>query len=233
MKKIIFLLAIILPAICMGQNVKNSLCVMDTIIVIDSQKPKKEALDDIQVEHGVKPLEITSSIINNFLFPWSESRSIKKRAVVEYSNLLFIVNGVVKDHASFNLKDIKSENIKSISILKDSLAIAKYGEDGKHGVILFELNEEYEATVLDPGFDSFLATQQPKEFYSEANLQSKNALMVTEWNYRYSQPMRYDPQIYEVKIDYESDIDYGLEVEYKLYMFFKFVEKQHKMLLRI
>ncbi len=57
--------------------------------------------------------------------------------------------------------------------------------------------------------------------------------MVTEWNYRYSQPMRYDPQIYEVKIDYESDIDYGLEVEYKLYMFFKFMEKQHKMLLRI
>ncbi|MFV0538563.1 MAG: DUF6146 family protein [Dysgonomonas sp.] len=233
MKKIIFLLAIILPVICMGQNVRESLCVMDTIIVIDLPKQKQKALDDIKIESWVKPLEITSSIINDFLFPRSESKPVKRKADLEYSRILFVVNGVVKDHASFSLKDINIENIKSISVLKDSIEVVKYGDEGRSGVILIELKEEYEATVLDPDFDSFLSTQQPIEFFSEAILKAKNTLMVAEWNYRYNQPLRYDPQIYEVKIDYESGIDYGLEVEYKLYMFFKFMEKQHKLLLTI
>lgn len=167
MKKIVFLLAIILPVICLGQNVREFLYIMDTIIVIDPPKQKKKALDDIKIESWVKPLEIRSSIINNFSFPWSESKPIKRRAVIKDYNFLFVVNGVVKDRASFSMKDINGKNIKSISILKDSLAIAKYGGERWCGVVLFELKEEYEATVLDPGFDSFLVTQQPKEFYSE------------------------------------------------------------------
>lgn len=114
-------------------------------------------------------------------------------------------------------QDVKKEDIskrKEISISKDSVA----NED-----------EEYEAIVIAPGFDTFLATQQSKEFYSEATLKAKNAPMVAEWNYRYRQPLRYDPNIYEEEIIYDSNTEYGLEVEYTLYMFFKFMEKQHKM----
>lgn len=86
---------------------------------------------------------------------------------------------------------------------------------------------EYEATVFDAGFQLFLTTQHPKQFYSESILKSKNTLMVTEWNLRHNQPMRYNPAIYEVNIDYDPTIDYGLDVEYTLYMFFKFMEKEH------
>lgn len=144
----------------------------------------------------------------------------------EKTKVLYIVDGVVMD--SVGVMNLNPKNIATIDILRDKSFPP--GFDLQHNkVILIVTKPEYEAIVFDPGFDSFLATQPSKEFYSEANLKSKNALMVAEWNYRYSQPLRYDPQIYEVKIDYESDIDYGLDVEYKLYMFFKFMEKQNKM----
>ncbi len=87
---------------------------------------------------------------------------------------------------------------------------------------------EWEIIVLDPEYNSFLITQQPKEYYSEQTLKIKNTFYVTEWNIRYSQPFRYNPNIYEVKIDYNPDEKYGLEFEYRLYMFFKFVEKKYK-----
>lgn len=86
----------------------------------------------------------------------------------------------------------------------------------------------YEATVLDAGFEAFLATQHPIQFYSESTLKSKNTQMVSEWNSRHLQPTRYNSDIYEVNIDYDPFIDYGLDVEYTLYMFFKFMEKEHK-----
>ena len=56
-------------------------------------------------------------------------------------------------------------------------------------------------------------------------------MMVSEWNYRYSQPLHYNPNIYEVKIDYEANRYYGLEFEYRLYMFFKFMEKEYQVTL--
>ena len=33
---------------------------------------------------------------------------------------------------------------------------------------------------------------------------------------------------HEVKVDYEANRYYGLEFEYRLYMFFKFMEKEHR-----
>lgn len=53
--------------------------------------------------------------------------------------------------------------------------------------------------------------------------------MVTEWNYRHSNPGRYNPHIYEAAIDYDSKTDYGIDVEYTLYMFFRFMEKENNM----
>lgn len=86
---------------------------------------------------------------------------------------------------------------------------------------------EYEAIVFDVGFELFLTSQHPKQFYSQSTLKSKNTLMVAEWNLRHNQPIRYNPAIYEVNIDYDPLIDYGLDVEYTLYMFFRFMGKEH------
>mgnify|MGYP005983183247 CR=1 FL=1 len=91
-----------------------------------------------------------------------------------------------------------------------------------------EANGEWEIVVLDPQYTSFLTTQQPKEYFSEQMLKTKNIFYVAEWNSRNAQPFAYDPSVYEMKIEYDPDENYGLEFEYRLYMFFRFVEKKYK-----
>lgn len=95
--------------------------------------------------------------------------------------------------------------------------------------VLFKTKEEYEATVIAPGFDSFVATQPSKQFFTESSLKAKNILMAAEWNTRYRNPRQYDAKIYEAAVDYDQNTEYGLDVEYTLYMFFRFMEKEHNM----
>ncbi|MGB6083553.1 DUF6146 family protein [Moheibacter sp.] len=95
----------------------------------------------------------------------------------------------------------------------------------------FEKNDEdeYDIIVFDSQYDVFLMTvAKPKNFYSETYYKNKNQIYVSEWNYRNSQPFRYDPNLYAVYIDYQPNIQYGLTLEYKLYNFFKFIEWKYK-----
>lgn len=95
----------------------------------------------------------------------------------------------------------------------------------------FEENDEgeYDIIVLDSQYEYFLhAIAKPKEFYSENYYKSRNQIFVNEWNSRHAQPMRFNPDLYEVHIDYRSQIDYGYEFEYKLFNFFKFIEWKYK-----
>ncbi len=83
---------------------------------------------------------------------------------------------------------------------------------------------EYKLVVLDPGFEAWLATKPPMNFYSREYYEIKNRLYVLEWNYRYQHPSRYG-DLYENSIDYEPQIDYGLELNYRLYYYFRFFEE--------
>jgi hypothetical protein len=77
---------------------------------------------------------------------------------------------------------------------------------------------EYEVIIIDSGFNSWLAsTARPRGYYSENYLESRNNLFVLEWNNRVNQPMRYNPNLYEMRIDYNSNIHYGYEVNYLIY----------------
>lgn len=102
----------------------------------------------------------------------------------------------------------------------------------KNNSISFEKNEEddeYDIIVFDSQYDLFLLTQaKPKSFYSENYYKSKNRIYVSEWNSRNLQPMRYNPDLYAVQIDYNPTKEYGLNLEYKLYNFFKFIEWKYK-----
>ena len=89
--------------------------------------------------------------------------------------------------------------------------------------------DEYDLVVFDTQYDLFLRTQaKPMNFYSESYYRTKNQRYVNEWNYRSSQPMQYNSDIYTFRIDYDSSIPYGLNLEYKLYNFFKFIEWKYK-----
>jgi hypothetical protein len=89
---------------------------------------------------------------------------------------------------------------------------------------------EYRLIVSDPGFETWLATQKPENYYSKNYYEQKNRLYVTEWNYRYMTIS--NNGFYESYINYSPSIDYGLDLNYKLYYYFRyFEEKNHVRLL--
>jgi len=80
---------------------------------------------------------------------------------------------------------------------------------------------EYEIIIIEPGFNTWLQTMaQPEGYYSQSYMETRNIMYVQAWNSRVLQPFSYDPQLYEMQIDYQSNIDYGYEVNYKLYNYF-------------
>lgn len=79
-------------------------------------------------------------------------------------------------------------------------------------------DEEYEVIIIDPGFSSWLVSRAtPRGFHSIAFLETKNKLYIQEWNNRVHQPGKYDPNLYEMHIQYDPSIHYGYEVNYLIY----------------
>ena len=109
-------------------------------------------------------------------------------------------------------KDEKLENLKlndTVSITNDEL--------------------EYEIIIIEPGFNFWIASRaRPEGFYSQQYLESRNLIYVSEWNNRVMQPFRFNPNLYEMQIDYRSGIDYGYEVNYKLYNYFIYFQLTYK-----
>lgn len=88
---------------------------------------------------------------------------------------------------------------------------------------------EYEIIIIEPGFNYWLVSRaQPEGYYSQNFLESRNMQYVTEWNNRVLQPFRYDPNLYEMQIDYQRGIDYGYDVNYKLYNYFIYFQITYK-----
>ena len=80
---------------------------------------------------------------------------------------------------------------------------------------------EYEVIIIEPGFNSWLAsTARPRGYYSESYLESRNQTYVMEWNSRVMQPQRYNPNLYEMTINYDRSVHYGYEVNYLIYNYF-------------
>lgn len=88
---------------------------------------------------------------------------------------------------------------------------------------------EYEVIIIDNGFSTWLATRAlPRNYYSQSYLESKNQLYVSEWNSRVSQPDRYNPNLYEMRIDYNPGINYGYEVNYLIYNYMIYFQNTNK-----
>ena len=87
---------------------------------------------------------------------------------------------------------------------------------------------EYEITITEIGFYSWLATQRSASYYTQPTLESKNKFYVMEWNRRVMNPMAYNPNLYMQEINYDVKIDYGMEVNYLLYMYFEFFQEKYR-----
>lgn len=88
---------------------------------------------------------------------------------------------------------------------------------------------EYEVMIIDVGFSSFLNGQaRPRGYYSESFMEQRNQLYVMEWNSRVLQPSRFDPNLYEMQINYDPNIRYGYEVNYLIYNYFIYFQLRYK-----
>ena len=77
---------------------------------------------------------------------------------------------------------------------------------------------EYDVIIIDGGFTSWFNTYaRPRSFYTQSYLEARNRVWVLEWNRRAMLPSQYNPNLYEMTINYETNINYGYEVNYMLY----------------
>ncbi|MCM4166207.1 hypothetical protein DHD08_00765 [Arenibacter sp. H213] len=116
---------------------------------------------------------------------------------------------------------------KQVNAVSDDekLAFAKTVGDT---ISIADEKTEYEILIIEPGFDFWLQSiAKPEGYYSQSFLENRNQLYVTEWNIRASQPFSYDPNLYELRIDYDPHIDYGYEVNYKLYNYFIYFQRKY------
>ncbi len=85
---------------------------------------------------------------------------------------------------------------------------------------------EYELTIIDPGFETWLVTQPSKEFHSQLFYEQRNHQYVTEWNQRYLSGRGRGS--YDSYIDYQYGTEYGLDLNYKLYYYFRYFEQTNR-----
>ncbi|WP_282160623.1 DUF6146 family protein [Ulvibacterium marinum] len=87
---------------------------------------------------------------------------------------------------------------------------------------------EYEIIIIEPGFNFWLnSIARPKGFYSQPYLENRNQILVINWNQRVLQPLRFNPNLYELQINYDPNIDYGYEVNFKLYNYFIYFQRKY------
>ncbi len=139
-----------------------------------------------------------------FIFFLILSCTSKKSAVVQFEQPLTVKNDTLK--IAKNTVKIKNDTIR---IANDSL--------------------EYEVIIIDPGFSTWLDSRSlPRGYHSLTYLEIKNQLYVNEWNNRVHQPQRYNPNLYEMTINYEPFIHYGYEVNYLIYNYMIYFQNTYK-----
>ncbi|WP_179353730.1 DUF6146 family protein [Winogradskyella vidalii] len=96
-------------------------------------------------------------------------------------------------------------------------------------VSISSAENDYEIIIIEPGFNAWLAgTARPEGYYTQEWLETRNEVLVQAWNQRNLQPMSYDPDLYELRIDYDTRTDYGYEINYKLYNYFVYFQIKYK-----
>ena len=86
--------------------------------------------------------------------------------------------------------------------------------------------EEYELTIIDPGFQTWFASYaRPINYHSKSYYESQNRRYVSAWNELYQRTGGAGPFGNYVNYDYAED--YGLELNYELFWYFKYVESQY------
>jgi len=135
--------------------------------------------------------------------------------IILMRNLLYIIGivlviiGCSSTKSISNVSDNSKKNNDTVRIANDSL--------------------EYEVIIIDGGFTSWLNSMaKPRGFYTENYLETRNQVYVSEWNRRVMQPQLYNPNLYEMQINYDYTTKYGYEVNYLIYNYFIYFQLTYK-----
>ncbi len=101
-------------------------------------------------------------------------------------------------------------------------------EDANDTIRIANEELEYEILIIEPGFNSWLASQQPRGFYGQTYLESRNVMWVQEYNMRVRNFQQFDTNLYQQEINYEYNVDYGYEVNYLLFNYFVYFQRTYK-----
>ena len=120
----------------------------------------------------------------------------------------------------------------SLSFVASSCHTTKNGIPQKQKVEMIndEDSTEYSLLVLDPGYDFYIASKPPANYYSQQYYENWNSRYVSEWNSRHMNPIQFGG-FYETEINYNFREDYGLELNYRLYYYFQFIKDKYGIVL--
>jgi hypothetical protein len=119
------------------------------------------------------------------------------------------------------------------SSVKENLAISDkekqiLNSTEEQEVTIADEETEYEIIIIEPGFYAWLnSIARPEGYYSQSFLENRNQIYVMNWNQRVLSPTTFNPNLYELQINYDPNIDYGYEVNYKLYNYFIFFQRKY------
>jgi hypothetical protein len=127
-------------------------------------------------------------------------------------------------------KSINAGSSKKETSLKDSVQITSKSLKTKNDTIRIANDSlEYEVIIIDPGFSTWLASRSfPRGYHSQSYMENKNIFYITEWNNRVLQPQRFNPNLYEMTINYDQNINYGYEVNYLIYNYMIYFQNTYK-----
>lgn len=127
-------------------------------------------------------------------------------------------------------KSTVSSPEKNLTFKNDTIQITKDSVRITNDTIRIANDElQYEVIIIDPGFSTWLASRAyPRHYHSLTYLENKNRIYVNEWNNRVMQPQRYNPNLYEMTINYDPNIHYGYEVNYLIYNYMIYFQNTYK-----
>ncbi|WP_299534309.1 DUF6146 family protein [Ulvibacterium sp.] len=142
---------------------------------------------------------------------------ILKKLIFQFGLLIFVI-GVVFTSCQSSKKSLEITDEEKIAFSQ------KVGDT----IAIKNDSTEYEIIIIEPGFNFWLnSIARPVGYYSQSFLENRNLILVTNWNQRVLTPLRFNPNLYELQINYDPNIDYGYEVNYKLYNYFIYFQRKY------
>lgn len=117
-----------------------------------------------------------------------------------------------------------TNSVSDISDAEKAVFNQKEGEP----VTIANDSVEYEIIIIDPGFNTWInSIAKPRGYYSQGFMEQRNQVYVINWNQRVLNPMAYNPNLYEMQINYDPGTDYGYEVNYQLFNYFIYFQRKY------